>query len=255
MSKKLIHGIDLTAKGGIEALLDFHRTTFGDAQMNAGGDGGDGGTGGEGGNADGGEAGAGQGQTGTPPASQQATPPAGTASKADDGDEGKAATAWDGKIESLPAEAQKIITDLRKEAGDERVASKTLGAIQKALNPDAKDEKPDAGKLAQQAAEQAAAAKQAQTELAVYRTATKHGADADALLDSRAFLAKIADLDPSDTAKVSKVIEDAVKDNPKLKAVQAATKGSADIGGGSGEQRNNKAMSLTDAAAQHYNTN
>lgn len=29
------HGIDLYAPGGIDALLDFHRATFGDAQMNA----------------------------------------------------------------------------------------------------------------------------------------------------------------------------------------------------------------------------
>jgi len=30
------HGIDLTATGGIDALLDFHRRTFGDAVMEAG---------------------------------------------------------------------------------------------------------------------------------------------------------------------------------------------------------------------------
>ena len=55
------HGIDITAPGGIDQLLEFHRARFGDAQMNAnsggdesGGDGGDGesgsagGTGGDG---------------------------------------------------------------------------------------------------------------------------------------------------------------------------------------------------------------
>jgi hypothetical protein len=31
--KKLCHGIDLTAPGGISALMDFHRATFGDAVM------------------------------------------------------------------------------------------------------------------------------------------------------------------------------------------------------------------------------
>lgn len=31
--KKLCHGIDLTAPGGIAALMDFHRATFGDAVM------------------------------------------------------------------------------------------------------------------------------------------------------------------------------------------------------------------------------
>lgn len=31
--KKTIHGIDVTAPGGVEALLNFHRQTFGDAVM------------------------------------------------------------------------------------------------------------------------------------------------------------------------------------------------------------------------------
>lgn len=62
---RTIHGIDLTAPGGIEALMAFHRLTFGDAVMegdegggedNSGGDGGEGGDGsGEG--ADGGQEG------------------------------------------------------------------------------------------------------------------------------------------------------------------------------------------------------
>lgn len=33
MSKRTIHGIDVTAPGGIAALMDFHRLTFGDAVM------------------------------------------------------------------------------------------------------------------------------------------------------------------------------------------------------------------------------
>lgn len=35
MSKRTIHGIDITAIGGIAALLEFHRLTFGDAVMEA----------------------------------------------------------------------------------------------------------------------------------------------------------------------------------------------------------------------------
>lgn len=34
-SKNLVHGIDITAPGGIEMLLDFHRGTFGNATMQA----------------------------------------------------------------------------------------------------------------------------------------------------------------------------------------------------------------------------
>ncbi|SDW33179.1 hypothetical protein SAMN04487912_102358 [Arthrobacter sp. cf158] len=33
MNKRFPHGIDITAPGGIEALMDFHRLTFGDAVM------------------------------------------------------------------------------------------------------------------------------------------------------------------------------------------------------------------------------
>lgn len=33
MKKRTIHGIDITAPGGIAALMDFHRLTFGDAVM------------------------------------------------------------------------------------------------------------------------------------------------------------------------------------------------------------------------------
>lgn len=37
--KGLPHGIDITAPGGVDALIEFHRARFGDAQMNANGDG------------------------------------------------------------------------------------------------------------------------------------------------------------------------------------------------------------------------
>lgn len=157
---------------------------------------------------------------------------------------------WDGKVESLPPAAQKIITDLRKEAGDERIAAKTLAAIQKALNPDAKgDEKPTPEALTKALTEREADAKQAKTELAVYKTAAKQGADADALLDSRAFLAKIADLEPTDTKALTKAIEDAVKENPKLALVQAAGASGADFSGGSGESAK-KPTSLEDAVTK-----
>lgn len=35
MPKKLLHGIDITAPGGIEKLMSFHRAMFGDAVMEA----------------------------------------------------------------------------------------------------------------------------------------------------------------------------------------------------------------------------
>jgi len=60
-------------------------------------------------------------------------------------------------------------------------------------------------------------------ELAVYKTASKHGGDPDALLDSRGFAQAIAKLDPaSDSfgADVEKAIKAAVEANPKLGVVK-----------------------------------
>jgi len=37
--KALPHGIDITAPGGIDALIEFHRASFGDARMSASGEG------------------------------------------------------------------------------------------------------------------------------------------------------------------------------------------------------------------------
>ncbi|MGP5689769.1 hypothetical protein [Glutamicibacter ardleyensis] len=241
---KTIHGIDLTAPGGIEALIAHHRKTFGDAQMNAN-------AGGEGAGESGGESGGEQdGQQSGEQSGTQDQQSQQTSVKTDDksGD-------WDGKVESLPPAAQKMIADLRKADGDERVAKKQLEAITKALNPGAKgDDKPTAEQLTKQLTERDTAAKQAQTELAVYKLAGKAGADADALLDSRAFLAKIADLDHTDTKAVTKAISDAITDNPKLKSVRVAGSSAADGAGGSGEQRTKKSMSLAEATASHYGT-
>lgn len=238
---RTIHGIDPYAPGGVEAIIEFNRAIFGDAQMNAN-------AGGEGAGESGGESGGEQNgqQSGEQPGTQDQQ----TTGKTDDksGD-------WDGKVESLPAAAQKMIADLRKADGDERVAKKQLEAITKALNPNAKgDDKPTAEQLTKQLTERDTAAKQAQTELAVYKLAGKAGADADALLDSRAFLAKIAELDHTDTAKVTKAITDAITDNPKLKSVRVAGSSAADGAGGSGEQRTKKSMSLAEATASHYGT-
>lgn len=226
MKRNTIHGIDLHAPGGLEALFAYHRAQFGDALMEAG------------------EAPPAAAAGDPAPAGEQSPggvvqPPAdGVKTELKPGETVIKATDWDGKIESLHPDAQKIITDLRKEAGDERVAAKTLAAIQKALNPEAGDAKPDAEQLTKDLAARDAAAKQALTELAVFRAASKAGADPDALLDSRAFLAKIADIDPAKTADIQKAIEDAVKENPKLKLVLAASKSGGDFTGGSGEQRN-----------------
>ncbi|MFF9003658.1 hypothetical protein ACF1GW_38835 [Streptomyces achromogenes] len=66
-------------------------------------------------------------------------------------------------------------------------------------------------------------ARQTQVELAVYKSAGKHGGDPDALLDSRGFANAIAKLDPAaDTfaADIEKAVKQAVEANPKLAAVK-----------------------------------
>jgi hypothetical protein len=70
-------------------------------------------------------------------------------------------------------------------------------------------------------------ARQTQVELAVYKSAGKHGGDPDALLDSRGFAQAIAKLDPASpefAASVEKAVKEAVEANPKLaaKAVEPA---------------------------------
>ncbi|MET9189600.1 hypothetical protein ABZX63_30700, partial [Streptomyces tendae] len=65
------------------------------------------------------------------------------------------------------------------------------------------------------------AARQTQVELAVYKTAGKHGGDPDALLDSRTFANAIAKLDPAAADfddQVGKAVKQAVDGNKKLAA-------------------------------------
>lgn len=218
--KRTIHGIDPYAPGGLDALFAHHRATFGDAVMEAGA--------GEGaGEAQGGE----QQQSGTEGQQGEQKPAEGQ----------QVGNLWDD-----PVKAKAEIERLRAENGKDRTTAKTKAAedarneltqtLGKALGL-IKDgeEKPDPAKLTQQITETAAEAKQAKTELAVFKAAAKHGADADALLDSRSFLAKLKDIDPSDTKAIDTAIKDAVKDNPKLKAVLAAGQSGADFSGGSGE--------------------
>jgi len=124
-----------------------------------------------------------------------------------------------------PAAAKAEIEKLRKENGAARTNAKATAAeearkelaqtIGKALGLVAGDEPPDPAVLTEQATKAAADARQAQLELAVFRNAPET-ADAAALLDSRTFLAKVADLDPTDTAALTAAITEAVEQNPRL---------------------------------------
>lgn len=148
-----------------------------------------------------------------------------------------------------PAALKTMIADLRKENGAARTNAKQQAAdeartqlvteLGKALGlvKDG-DAAPKPEELTAQVEQAQQAARQAQVELAVYRTATTHRGDPAALLDSRSFLAKVADLDPADAefqTKVSDAVKAAVTENPKLRAQVATGASSIDHAGGSGE--------------------
>lgn len=120
-----------------------------------------------------------------------------------------------------------------------------LAKVAAALGLDTGDKAPDAAAItAQLEAAKASAASQAR-EVAVLRAAGRLAADGDALLDSRAFLAQIADLDPADTAAITEAINQAVKANPRYAAGAAQTvvtptrqaSGTTDFNGSPGGQR------------------
>ena len=146
-----------------------------------------------------------------------------------------AATAWDGKIESLDPGVQKIITDLRQEAGNHRVAAKTekdrVTAILKAagIEPDA----PDPVAIAQKATETATAAVR---KLSVFEQAALAGADPSKLLNRNDFTTSIAGIDPSDGPAIKAAIDAAVTADPSLKTTRAVGASTVETPGGTGEQ-------------------
>jgi hypothetical protein len=141
-------------------------------------------------------------------------------------------------VEGLRAEAARYRTQLRDITQSQQTQ---MDALAKALGLKTDDEKPDPAALAEQLSAQQAAARTASVELAIFRTAQAAGADADALLDSRSFLAKVSGLDPSEegfTTAVTDAVKAAVEANPKLRQVRVAGASSVDhSAGGSGEGR------------------
>jgi hypothetical protein len=160
--------------------------------------------------------------------------------------------------ETAEAKATRLETEnarLRRENASERVSAKEqaaeeartelLATLTKALGGETGDEAPTVEQLATQLTEQttkteaaAAIARDTQAELVVWQNATDLKVDPKALTDSRAFEKAIKDLDPTDDAfaeKVKEAAQEAVKNNPKLGAAQAAGKSGTELNGGSGE--------------------
>ncbi|WP_432182041.1 hypothetical protein [Streptomyces sp. NBC_00063] len=143
------------------------------------------------------------------------------------------------ELKSANGEAAKARTGAKKAAADE-ARTEIVQELGKALGLIKDDDKTpaDPAALKQQIEQATAAHRVTAVELAVYRGASKHGADPDALTDSRSFLKSIADLDPGDeefAKKVQAAIKQAVTDNPKLKAAsQAPARTSSDFSGSAG---------------------
>jgi hypothetical protein len=144
-----------------------------------------------------------------------ATPPATDPPKANPWEDPKAAQA---EIERLRKENGAARTNAKAQAADE-ARNELAQTIGKALGL-VKDEPVDPAKLTEQLTAQTTAAKQAQIELAVFRASGAVKGDPAALLDSRTFLAKLADIDPADSVAVAAAITAAVAENPRL-GVQA----------------------------------
>ncbi|MFF5984416.1 hypothetical protein ACFY78_36795 [Streptomyces olindensis] len=160
-----------------------------------------------------------------------------------DGNEDPAATIarLQKELKAANADAAKARTTAKKTAADEARSEivKELGKALGLIKDDDKEQAPpDPAALKAQIEKATAAHRETAVELAVYRGASKYGADPDALTDSRAFLSSIKDLDPADEGfakAVSAAIKKAVEDNPKLKSAPAAPdRTSSDFNGGGG---------------------
>lgn len=149
------------------------------------------------------------------------------------------------ELKQANGEAAKARTGAKKAAADEARAEimKELGKVLGLVEDDDKTP-PDPAALKAQIESATAAHRETAVELAVYRGASKYGADPDALTDSRTFLKSISDLDPTDeefAKKVGAAIKQAVADNPKLKAAsQAPARNSGDFGGSSAGKPKNQ---------------
>ena len=155
-----------------------------------------------------------------PPADPSAppTPPAPPAPPADpppDPNDGKGGK--DAILADLARERDKR-QELEGKVNDLTAAQQAqMDAIAKALGLKT-DEPPDAEKLAAQVAEEQGKARDAQVQLAIYRTAAAAEANADLLVDSSSFRAATKDVDPTDATAMTAAIKAFVEQNPAFKA-------------------------------------
>ncbi|WP_327335857.1 hypothetical protein OG384_04285 [Streptomyces sp. NBC_01324] len=131
-----------------------------------------------------------------------------------------------GDVDAEKAKREAAEAQVKKVQQDQADFVKKMATLFGVETDEAKPPTPE--ELAQQLAEEQTRtkasddrARQTTVELAVYKTASKHGGDPDALLDSRSFANAIAKLDPADNgfdAAVGSAVKAAVEANSKLAA-------------------------------------
>lgn len=206
----------------------------------------------------------------TPPADPATPPPAEPPADPKPADK---QPPW-GDPENFTAEkAWELIQNLRAEKGDpakqtelegkvaelETQRQAQMDAIAKALGLKPDDSPPDPAKLAEQViAEQGkttaaeARAAEAERRLAVFMAAPAAEGNALALLDSASFLRDIAEIDPTDEAKVTEAITAAVEKNPLFKA--SNTPPMPPLNGGPRTPAPTRAGSLEEAIAARFSS-
>ncbi|MFD7858560.1 hypothetical protein ACFV6B_30410 [Streptomyces microflavus] len=204
------------------------------------------------------EPGTGAENPGTAP--EGTTPPEGTPppepAKDDKGTK-SGETNWQAEAEKWKAQARKHEDRSKSTTTELQRQADLLTKLAQKAGIDLDDGKADPEKLAQQLTASQDKARQSAVELAVYRAAGKHSADADALLDSRGFLKQVDGLDPDAddfTTKVGDAVKAAVESNPKLKTAPAppARSGTEMTGRGEGAR---KPTTLADAVAARMRGN
>lgn len=117
------------------------------------------------------------------------------------------------EIEKLRRENASSRTNAKAKAAEDakRELAQTIG---KALGI-VEDEQVDPAELTKQLTKAQGEQRQAALELAIFR-ATPDAASANALLDSRSFLAKVADIDPTDGEAIKAAVGEVVQNNPAL---------------------------------------
>lgn len=174
-------------------------------------------------------------------------------------DTGKVYTEAD--LKKVRDEAAGRRTELRQTEQERDQLKATLDQLRKALDPDSKDED-DPKKVAEKATAERDATNQElralRIERAADKAARKHGADPDALTDSKAFEKAAEGLDPEAddfASKLDELVKTTVENNPKLKAGQAPSRSGSEFTGGSGNKSTFSRSQIAGMSQKEYADN